>query len=471
MTASPLAICWFRQDLRLSDNPALCAAVAHGPVLPVFILDHQNAGSAAPGAASSVWLHHSLESLDASLGGALQCYEGDAMTILGDLIRRHGVTGVFWNRCYEPWQIRRDTNLKRYLREMGCETESFNGSLLWEPWEITKSDGTPYRVFTPFYRRGCLAAPAPRAPIPPPDIEGRLVADNEAARSSLLPQHPWATQIMRTWSPGEQGAGDRLSQFLHEGIDDYKEGRNYPAKGNVSRLSPHLHFGELSPNQVWYASSALFDDANLDHFLSELGWREFSYHLLYANPDMQTQNLQHRFDSFPWQRDSEKLKRWQRGQTGYPIVDAGMRELWQTGYMHNRVRMIVGSFLVKNLLTHWHEGERWFRDCLVDFDLANNSAGWQWIAGCGADAAPYFRVFNPVTQGQKFDPGGHYTRQYVPELGALSDRKLHCPWEATDVELSEAGIRLGVDYPHPIVELRESREAALVAFASTKDTV
>ena len=277
--------------------------------------------------------------------------------------------------------------------------------------------------------------------------------------------------MMRPWLPGEQGAADRLSQFLHEGIDDYKEGRNYPAKGHVSRLSPHLHFGELSPNQVWYASSALYDDANLDHFLSELGWREFSYHLLYANPDMQTQNLQHRYDRFPWQRDSEKLKRWQRGQTGYPIVDAGMRELCQTGYMHNRVRMIVGSFLVKNLLTHWHEGERWFRDCLVDFDLANNSAGWQWIAGCGADAAPYFRVFNPVTQGQKFDPGGHYTRQYVPELGALSDRKLHCPWEATDAEMSEAGIRLGVDYPHPIVELRESREAALAAFASTKDLV
>ncbi len=468
MTASPLAICWFRQDLRLNDNPALCAAVAHGLVLPVFILDHQSAGSAAPGAASRVWLHHSLESLDTSLGGALQCYEGDAITILGDLIERHGVTGVFWNRCYEPWQIRRDTNLKRYLHERGCETESFNGSLLWEPWEITKTDGTPYRVFTPFYRRGCLAAPAPRVPLPAPDIEGRLVVDNESTGSSLLPQHPWATQMMRPWLPGEQGAGDRLSRFLHEGIDDYKEGRNYPAKEHVSRLSPHLHFGELSPNQVWYASSALYDDANLDHFLSELGWREFSYHLLYANPDMQTQNLQHRFDLFPWQRDSEKLKCWQRGQTGYPIVDAGMRELWQTGYMHNRVRMIVGSFLVKNLLTHWHEGERWFRDCLVDFDLANNSVGWQWIAGCGADAAPYFRVFNPVTQGQKFDPGGHYTRQYVPELRALSDRKLHCPWEATDAELSEAGIRLGVDYPHPIVELRESREAALAAFASTK---
>ena len=465
---TPVAVCWFRQDLRLADNPALCAAVAHGQVLPIFILDDVNAGDAAPGAASRVWLHHSLHSLNRS-NGKLHYYEGDALAILPRVVKQFGASAVYWNRCYEPWQITRDAAIKTRLQEDGCTVESFNGSLLWEPWEVTKSDGFPYRVFTPFYRNGCLAARAPREPLPVPDTSGRLIEEGASTDLNQIPDRPWVTQMMKDWLPGEQGAGDRLSRFLTGGISSYKEGRNFPAQEHVSRLSPHLHFGELSPHQVWSAARALYDDANLDHFLSELGWREFSYRLLYANPEMQARNLQRRFDRFPWQTDLTHLHRWHRGLTGYPIVDAGMRELWQTGYMHNRVRMIVGSFLVKNLLIHWREGERWFRDCLVDFDLANNSAGWQWIAGCGADAAPYFRIFNPVTQGQKFDPDGEYTRRYVPELAGLSNRRLHAPWEASEAELSEAGVQLDVDYPSPVVDLRQSREMALAAFASTKD--
>lgn len=463
----PIAICWFRQDLRLQDNPALRASAAYGRVLPLYVVDGLDAGQATPGSASRVWLHHSLKSLDSSLQGNLHCVEGSALEWIPELVVRHGASAVFWNRCYEPWQIARDTELKLRLQAMGCVAESFNGSLLWEPWEITKADGTRYRVFTPFYRRGCLSAQAPREPVPVPELQGRLVGGADSS-PDLLPDHRWANDMMATWSPGEHGAGDRLSRFLTSGIGDYKEGRNYPAVESVSRLSPHLHFGELSPNQVWHASRAMYDNDNLDHFLRELGWREFAHSLLYHNPDMQTQNLQRRFDRFPWRDDHDALLCWQQGKTGYPIVDAGMRELWQTGYMHNRVRMIVGSFLVKNLLIHWREGEKWFRDCLVDFDLANNSAGWQWIAGCGADAAPYFRIFNPVTQGQKFDPGGEYTKRYLPELSRLPDRYVHCPWQATHAELAAAGVRLGIDYPNPVVDLRGSREAALAAFASTK---
>ena len=347
---TPVAVCWFRQDLRLADNPALCAAVAHGRVLPIFILDDVNAGDAAPGAASRVWLHHSLRSLNRSLNGKLHYFEGDALDILPRVVEQFGATAVYWNRCYEPWQITRDAALKTRLEEAGCKVESFNGSLLWEPWEVTKSDGSPYRVFTPFYRNGCLAARAPREPLPVPDTSGRLIEEGASTDLNQIPDHRWVTQMMKDWLPGEQGAGDRLSRFLTGGISSYKEGRNFPAQEHVSRLSPHLHFGELSPHQVWSAARALYDDANLDHFLSELGWREFSYHLLYANPEMQARNLQRRFDRFPWQTDLTHLHRWHRGLTGYPIVDAGMRELWQTGYMHNRVRMIVGSFLVKNLL-------------------------------------------------------------------------------------------------------------------------
>jgi len=270
------------------------------------------------------------------------------------------------------------------------------------------------------------------------------------------------------WNIGEIGANNRLTEFLNNGVENYKEGRNIPSKPFVSRLSPHLHFGEISPNQAWHAAKQKGDDTNIDHFCSELGWREFSYTQLYFNPELPNKNLQAKFDLFPWDTDEKKLIAWQKGQTGIPMVDAGMRELWITGAMHNRVRMVVGSFLVKNLLLHWHHGERWFWDCLVDADLASNSASWQWIAGCGADAAPYFRIFNPVTQGQKFDSDGEYIRKYIPEISELPNKYLFNPWEAPQEELDRAGVVIGKDYPKPIIDLKLSRQNALEAFKSLK---
>ncbi len=463
----PVAICWFRQDLRLTDNPALCAAAAAGVVLPIYILDDINAGDAAMGAASRCWLDASLRQLNAALDGQLRVYSGDAQKILAELVNEYAVSAVYWNRCYEPWRIQRDKQIKQQLKECDVVTESFNASVLWEPWDVLKADGTPYKVFTPFYKRGCLNAIPPRKPLAAPKSLTLFSTQKNATSVDdlkLLPSLPWGKSMMSHWQVGEQAAQKRLTEFLSDGIEDYKEGRNFPIQDNVSRLSPHLHFGEISPNQVWYAAKACKADENRDCFLSELGWREFSYSLLYYCPELPEKNLQTKFDAFAWCEDEEIVQLWQRGQTGYPIVDAGMRELWQTGYMHNRVRMIVGSFLVKNLLLHWHQGEAWFWDCLVDADLASNSASWQWVAGCGADAAPYFRIFNPVTQGQKFDAQGLYTRHYVPELAQLPDKYLFNPWEAPAAVLEQAGVILGETYPQPIVELRSSRERALAEF-------
>jgi deoxyribodipyrimidine photo-lyase len=465
---TPLVIHWFRQDLRLGDNPALTHAAAKGQVLPIYILDDETAGAHAMGGASRWWLHHSLDSLNRSLGGTLNCYRGKADEILPELVKRHHAQAVYWNRCYEPWRMQRDARIKERLQQEGIIAESFNGSLLWEPWEIRKDDGTPYRVFTPFYRKGCLNAPAPRPPLPAPH-QMHPVKDEAAlalAALELLPRIRWDRQLEPHWTIGEAAAEARLQAFFHEGLSQYKEGRNFPAKPYVSRLSPYLHFGEISPHRLWHAVRARGDDKHIDHFLSELGWREFSHHLLYQFPELPQKNLQAKFDRFPWREDAEALARWQRGQTGYPIVDAGMRELWQTGYMHNRVRMIVGSFLVKNLRLDWRHGERWFWDCLVDADLANNSASWQWVAGSGADAAPYFRIFNPVTQGQKFDMAGDYTRRFVPELARLPDRYLFCPEEAPEHVLQDAGVVLGKTYPAPVVDLATSRAEALHAFAT-----
>jgi len=469
-TMSNVVIYWFRQDLRLSDNPALTRAVASGNVLPVYILDDENAGDHAMGGASRWWLHNSLIALNKSLGGKLNFYRGDAKRVLPDLVSRHGARLVVWNRCYEPWRITRDASIKERLKQGGIAVESFNGALLWEPWEIRKNDGTPYRVFTPFYRKGCLNAPAPHDPLLSPQ-SFNIIHDDAALTIdalNLLPGIRWDAQMEPHWKIGEKAAQDRLYAFLDEGISHYKNGRNFPAKPYVSRLSPYLHFGEISPHQVWHAARARGDDTNIDHFCSELGWREFSYHLLHQFAELPTKNLQSKFDHFPWCEGKEALSRWQRGRTGYPIVDAGMRELWQTGYMHNRVRMIAGSFLVKNLLLDWRHGERWFWDCLVDADLANNSASWQWVAGCGADAAPYFRIFNPVTQGEKFDPTGEYTRRFLPELSQLPDRYLFRPWETPDAVLKQAGVVLGKTYPTPIVDISQSRHLALKAFAGLK---
>ena len=468
--SKPVIIHWFRQDLRITDNPSLHAAAAEGHVLPVYIFEKEDAGEFASGGASEVWLHHSLHKLNESLGGKLACFRGKAEDIIDSLIAKHDVAGVYWNRCYEPWRVERDQRIKEKLKAAGLNAKSFNGSLLWEPWEPLKADGTPYKVFTPFYKKGCLGAAPPREPLPvPKPLELAEIEHAGIDALGLLPKIRWDEKMVSHWSIGEQGAHDRLSEFLDSGIEDYKEGRNLPAQRNVSRLSPHLHFGEISPNQAWYAAKETPGGENLDTFLSELGWREFSYTQLFHNPELPWKNLQPKFDRFPWRKDEASLRRWQRGLTGYPIVDAGMRELWETGYMHNRVRMIVGSFLVKNLLLHWRDGERWFRDCLFDHDLASNSASWQWVAGCGADAAPYFRVFNPVTQGEKFDAEGDYTRRWCPELKDLPKKYLYKPWEAPANVLAAAGVTLGDNYPEPIVDVKASRESALAAFQSLKE--
>lgn len=468
-------IIWFRQDLRLRDNLALLEAQkANRPVLPVYILDDENSGEWKMGGASRWWLHKSLSALNQSLDGHLYFAKGDAQKILSDIIQSTNAQTVYWNRCYEPWRIQRDTKIKNNLREQGINVQSFNSALLFEPQRTLKDDGTPYKVFTPFYKKGCLVkAGEPRPPEAGPE-NLNLYAHKGLSLDDLglLPDINWYGEMDKEWDPGEKGAQKRLDEFLEHGLKNYKEGRNFPAQHHVSRLSPHLHFGEISPYEVWHAAKVkmIADHCETDgaHFLSELGWREFSNNLLYYFPDLPRKNLQTKFDAFPWHEDKEALKRWQKGQTGYPIIDAGMRELWQTGYMHNRVRMIVGSFLVKNLLLHWHHGEEWFWDTLVDADLANNAASWQWIAGCGADAAPYFRIFNPVTQGQKFDPDGTYIRRFVPEIKTLPDKYLHCPWEAPPEILTGTGIILGQNYPKPIVDLKRSRERALEAFAYTK---
>lgn len=464
------AIHWFRQDLRLSDNPALTAATKHRNVLPIYILDDENSAEHAMGAASKVWLHHSLRALNSSLNGRLSLYKGDPKNIIPDLIKRHRIDGVYWNRCYEPWRIERDAKLKELLKDTGVEVESSNGSLLWEPWTVKKDDGTPYKVFTPFYRNGCLKSQAPQEPLSAPSEMEYSHDENSLSidELQLLPPIPWDQKMVAGWNIGEQGAQKRFHRFLEEGIENYKEGRNIPSKHFVSRLSPYLHFGEISPNQLWYAIRRVGDNANIDHFCSELGWREFAYSLLFNNPELPFKNLQPKFDNFPWAENDNALLAWQKGLTGIPMIDAGMRELWETGYMHNRVRMIVGSFLVKNLRLHWQHGERWFWDTLVDADLANNSASWQWIAGCGADAAPYFRIFNPVTQGKRFDPEGEYVRQFVPEISQLPNKFLFNPWEAPENILNDAGVEIGKNYPKPIVDLKASRNSALAAFSSLK---
>ena len=459
---------WFRQDLRLADNPALRAACAYGAVLPLYILDDKNAGAHKMGEASRWWLHHALLSLNQSLHGRLAVGAGDPMPILLALIARHSIRAVFWNRCYEPWRSERDKKIEARLKKQGIQIETHNASLLWDPWQVAKKDGTPYKVFTPFYRAACATAEPPRPPLRKPCNPKWIKSETggvEALR--LLDKTAWHKSLARHWQVGEAQAQTRLKAFVKAGLPHYQGGRDLPAKPYVSRLSPHLHFGEISPNQAWHkAQSATAPKKHRDSFCRQLGWREFSYSQLYYNPRLPRENLQKKFDKFPWQNNPQALRAWQRGQTGIPLIDAGMRELWQTGYMHNRVRMLVGSFLVKNLLLHWHHGERWFWNTLVDADLANNSASWQWVAGCGADAAPYFRIFNPVTQGKKFDADGDYVRRFVPELAGLPTKNLFAPWQAPATTLMQAKVVLGKTYPHPITTPHTSRQTALKAFKS-----
>ncbi|MBN2162356.1 MAG: deoxyribodipyrimidine photo-lyase [Pontiellaceae bacterium] len=470
--STSIQIHWFRQDLRIADNPALSAAAEAGTVLPIYILDDIHAGRDRMGAASRWWLHHSLHALNRSLNGNLLCLAGDPLEIIPRLAEKHGAERVLWNRCYEPWRTKRDSRLKEILKEQGFGVRSYNGALLWEPWDILKQDGTPYKVFTPYYKNGCLPGTPPRKPLACPARVNLKKSDDGAGTVDalgLLPNIRWDLKMEPSWEIGEHGAANTLRHFLDHGISDYKEGRDFPARKNVSRLSPYLHFGEISPNQIWHEATRTPVAIHTEAFLRELCWREFSNYLLYHFPQIPEENFNRKFDRFPWNPDTSLLVRWQQGTTGIPIVDAGMRELWETGSMHNRVRMIVASLLTKNMRLHWHHGRDWFNDCLVDADLANNCCSWQWVAGCGADAAPYFRIFNPVTQGQKFDPHGEYTRKYVPELARMPDKYLFNPWEAPKEILRGARITLGTTYPFPIVDLKDSRQRALDAYAKIKE--
>jgi deoxyribodipyrimidine photo-lyase len=462
---------WLRNDLRLSDNPALNFAVNNGDqVIIAYILDEKNHRQI--GHASKWWLNHSLENLNANLKNKLNFYYGDSQQILTEIVNNNKIQTIVWNRCYEPSRIAQDSKIKNFFKEQNIEVKSFNGSLLWEPFEVLKSDLKPYKVFTHYYRNGCLKKPAPRFPEQKPK-KINAIKDNQSLTLNdlkLLPKIKWDKIMSQYWQIGEDFAQQKLRDFVSSALSDYKEGRNFPTQKKVSQLSPHLHFGEISANQIWYYATTHFgdklNDKNLDCFLSELGWREFSNYLLFHFPHITNKNFQPRFDNFQFQENQDYLEAWQKGKTGYPIVDAGMRELWQTGYMHNRVRMIVGSFLVKNLLIDWRKGEEWFFDCLVDANLASNCASWQWVAGSGADAAPYFRIFNPVLQGEKFDSTGQYTRHFIPELKNIPDKYLFTPWLASKDILKQANIELGKNYPLPIIDLEKSRNLALLAFKS-----
>ena len=474
-------ILWFRQDLRLQDNPAFAAALKRGgPVLPVYILDDAGEGDWPAGGASRWWLHHSLAALDAALkerGSRLLLAQGATAQVMASLVKQGNASAVYWNRRYEPAIIERDKQLKAELTAGGIEARSFNAALLFEPHTVQNKSGGPFQVFTPFWRH-CLTLPVevpvklPAGDFPAPP---KWPASLALAELGLLPKIKWDAGLAAAWQPGESAAAKRLKQFAAGAMADYGDQRNLPAIDGTSALSPYLHFGEIGPRQIWEAVRAQSKESGVfpssrgaQVFLSEVGWREFAHHLLFHFPQTPAAPLRAEFARFPWQKNPRQLQAWRKGRTGYPIVDAGMRQLWTTGWMHNRVRMIVASFLVKHLRLTWQEGAAWFWDTLVDADLANNTLGWQWSAGCGADAAPYFRVFNPFLQGAKFDPEGDYVRRWVPELANLPKEFIHLPWEAPMDVLAESGVTLGKTYPQPIVDHGEARDAALAAFKSLR---
>jgi deoxyribodipyrimidine photo-lyase len=475
------SLVWFRLDLRLADHPALSEALQTGlPVIPIYIHCPEEQGDWAPGRASDWWLHQSLRALTerlTAIGSRLVIRRGPTLPTLLTLAKDSGARAVYWNRCYASLTGARDRQIQDALHAAGLKVKTFNSSLLFEPTTVTNQSGQPFKVFTPFWRR-CLTMGDPTKPLSaPPSVPAptRWPQSDPLLSLELQPQPDWAGGIRAAWRPGEAGAERQLSRFCEEAFCDYAQHRDRPDLEGTSRLSPHLHFGEVSPRQVWHRLKAFAEARNLataewrqSQFLAEVGWREFAHQLLYHFPQTPTQPLRPEFAAFPWRHNKDWLQAWQRGQTGYPIVDAGMRELWSTGWMHNRVRMITASFLVKDLLIDWREGARWFWDTLVDADLANNTQGWQWTAGCGADAAPYFRIFNPVIQGQKFDPDGLYVRRWIPELGQLPTKWIHHPWGAPLSVRAAAGVVLDKNYPAPIVSHAIAREVALEAMNRVK---
>ena len=478
MAENPIIV-WFRLDLRLADHAALTAAAkTAAPVIPVYILDDETPGRWRIGGAARWWLHGSLEALDrdlAPLGGKLCLRSGAAPKVLAGLIDETGAKAVHATRGYEPWEPELEQSIDRICRARNVELRLFPGRLLFEPDAIATGSGKPFRVFTPFWK-ACLAAPAPQPPLPAPNFARFAAVKGDALGTlKLRPAKPdWADGLRAAWQPGERAARARLDHFIANGLAHYADDRGYLDDAATSRLSPHLHSGEISPHQLWHAVSNAAGmaggkkDRGAESFLREIGWREFSYHLLHHFPNMVSEPLRAEFANFPWRDEGRALRAWQKGETGYPIVDAAMRALWQTGWMPNRARMIVASFLVKHLLIPWQVGADWFLDTLVDADLANNTTSWQWVAGSGTDAAPYFRIFNPTLQAIKFDPRGNYVRRWVPELAKLPVPDIHAPWDAPPLTLAEGGVTLGRTYPNPIVEHGAARARALEAFKTIR---
>lgn len=469
------AIVWFRNDLRLRDNPALRHAHAEfDTILPVYIWSPEADQDAAPGGASRRWLHHSLHEFSARIerrGGKLVFQNGDPREILPRLARFVSADSVFWNRRYEPTLRALDSEVKTALTDAGLDARSFKANLLIEPWEVSTQDDRPFRVFASFWNsaQGLSDSKKPLPDVKKISLPAAVPKSVDLNELRLLPKSFCSNGIEKLWDPGELGARRRLREFLSGPIHDYHLARDFPAKDGVSRLSPYLHFGEISPRQIISRiRESRLEGAGAEAFVRELGWREFAHHVLFYFPHTVSEPLQKRFLSFRWRTDQKQLESWQQGRTGYPIVDAGMRQLLASGWMHNRVRMIVASFLTKDLLIHWREGASWFWNRLVDADLANNTLGWQWAGGCGADAAPYFRIFNPIRQGDRFDANGDYVRHWVPELAKLPAKWIHQPWEAPAEVLADAEIELGATYPFPIVSHASARKEALKRFNATK---
>jgi deoxyribodipyrimidine photo-lyase len=480
MSDAPIIV-WFTHDLRLSDHAALTKAAETGrPLLPVYVLDDNTPGDWAMGGASRWWLEQSLQSLASAIkekGGRLLLRRGKTLDVLQKLAEETAAHGIYFSRNYAPWSGELEQQLAGWCGNNGVECKRFAGYLLFDPDEIRTGSDTPYKVYTPF-SKACFSKAPTREPRPMPGSMtfwlGGIKSDDLDDWQLYDGKPDWACAFADRWTPGEQGAQDKLDRFISEAAQDYDDARNRPDMFGTSRLSPHLHFGEISPLQCWHAMRHAMDDGrrNIDKggetFLKEILWREFSYHLVCNFENFMTEPFNEKFADFPWADDEDGLKAWQKGQTGYPIVDAGMRELWATGWMHNRVRMIVGSFLVKNLLIPWQKGEEWFWDCLVDADIGANSASWQWIAGCGADAAPYFRIFNPVLQGERYDPDGEYVRRWVPELKDMPKKFVHKPWEAPSDVLAKASVKLGDTYPKPLMDHAKARDRALAAYQQIK---